>query len=48
MTNKKFKLTMREARELIWKEIMEETEENFTDEFRQKVILAIIRIREAI
>ena len=42
----KFKLSFGEALDLVWKEIMEESEENFTDEFRQKVKSTLLKIRE--
>ncbi|KKM77626.1 hypothetical protein LCGC14_1368190, partial [marine sediment metagenome] len=41
MADKKFKLSMAEARDLVWKELMQENEENFTDSFRNQVLLVI-------
>ena len=46
MADRKFNLTMAEARDLIWKEIMQEDKENFTDSFRNQVLLVIQAIRE--
>lgn len=47
MGNKNYKLTVIEAKNLIWDEIMEEVEENFTREFQAKVYDVIKKIREA-
>ncbi|KKM26081.1 hypothetical protein LCGC14_1588610 [marine sediment metagenome] len=46
MADKKFNLTEAEARDLVWKEIMQEDKENFTDSFRNQVLLVIQAIRE--
>ena len=43
---KNFKLSDAEARDLVWREIMMEDKENFTDSFRAKVRMAIQAIRE--
>jgi len=46
MDNKKFVLSDEEAKDLVWKEIMEEVEDNFTPEFQAQVIKTIMKIRE--
>ena len=46
MADKNFKLGMRESEDLIWAEILQESKENFTDEFQVKVIEIIRKIRE--
>ncbi len=46
MADRKFNLSMAEARDLVWKEIMQEDKENFTDSFRNQVLLVIQAIRE--
>ncbi|KKL56460.1 hypothetical protein LCGC14_2245200 [marine sediment metagenome] len=43
---KNFKLSERESIDLVWREIMMEDKENFTDSFRAKVLMAIQAIRE--
>lgn len=40
-----FELSEKEAEVLVWKEIMQETQENFTLEFQAQVLKAIKKIR---
>ena len=41
-----FKLTEKEAKDLIWSDIMEENEDNFTSDFKAKVWEVVAEIRK--
>ena len=42
----KFVLTEKEAKDLVWSDVMEEVEDNFTEEFKEKVWEVIKKIRK--